>query len=319
MCYSAMVEQNLKTWLRWSGARVQMDLFEDLFRRRACDDSVKIAKALEANFLEPRTPQEQRIRRFIDDYQARKTAEWEAEVFKQKRRLADAERSLKRRQTRKAQEDRRIATDKVERVLNRIADLRRVEREPGDSRIFPFWYAPVMVRENGGYLIKPMRYHCRPNGKPASYDARYPGLYNARRDNLEKFWKALFGRHHAMVMASGFFENVALHDYEKRALRPGEKESSLVLHFEPRPPAQMLLACLWDAWRSPGHEDLDSFAIVTDEPPPEVAATGHDRCPIALKPDHVQRWLTPEVAERGALRQLLEDRERLRYEHRRAA
>jgi hypothetical protein len=44
---------------------------------------------------------------------------------------------------------------------------------------FPGHYAPVMVMENGRRVIKPMRYQCWPAGKPATYDARFPGSYNA--------------------------------------------------------------------------------------------------------------------------------------------
>ncbi len=40
----------------------------------------------------------------------------------------------------------------------------------------------------------------------------------------------------------------------------------------------MPLACLWDRWSKEGEPDLYSFAAITDEPPPEVAAAGHDRC-----------------------------------------
>ena len=32
-----------------------------------------------------------------------------------------------------------------------------------------------------------MRYQCRLAGKPAFYDVKFPGTYNARRDNLEGF------------------------------------------------------------------------------------------------------------------------------------
>ena len=47
-----------------------------------------------------------------------------------------------------------------------------------------------MVTEDGQRIIKPMRYQCRPPGKPAVYDTKFPGTYNARRDSLEGFWKA---------------------------------------------------------------------------------------------------------------------------------
>ncbi len=81
----------------------------------------------------------------------------------------------------------------------------------------------------------------------------------------------------------------------------------------------MLLACLWDRWEAPGEEPPYSFAVVTDEPPPEVAATGHNRCPIPLKAENVERWLAPEGVDKATLYALLEDRERPYYEHQLAA
>ncbi len=294
MCYSAMVEQKLKSiGLRFQ-ARIQTELFEDIFRRRVQDDTIKIPKALEAHFDVPETPKEAWITRYIEAYRERRAGELEAELFKQKKRLADANRTLALRETRKALENRRIATHKIDGHLQKLAQLKRTALEPDDARIFPFWYAPVLVREAGQTVIKPMRYHCRANGLPESVDRRYPGLYNARRDNLEGYWKTLFGHRHAVMLVSSFFENVALHDYEKRALREGEKEQNIILHFNPRPASVMLVACLWDCWQRPGQPDLYSFAAITDEPPPEVAATGHNRCVIPLKESHLLRWLEPE-------------------------
>lgn len=268
-----MVRQGLKKELRFQ-ARVDYPMFEDLFRRRVTEDGIKIPKALEANFYAPENPVEERIKQYIDLYHGRKTKELEAELFTQKKRLADAERKLKRKETKKALEDRRIATYKISWHLEKIADLKRIALEPKDSRIFPFWYAPVVVAEQGEFVIKPMRYHCRPNGKPESYDKRFDGLYNARRDNLEGFWKSLFGRRHAFFLVSSFFENVARHDFENRALGSGEKPKNLILHFNPQPPADMLLACMWDHWQIPDKPDLYSFAAITDEPRPRSPPLG---------------------------------------------
>lgn len=318
MCYSAMVRQGMKSGLRWK-ARLQTERTEELFRRRLRDDSIKIAKAFEANFYDPLTADEQAIKRLIDEYHRLKATAWETEMFKQRKRLADAERQLKTRETKKAREDRRIATDKVAWLRNRIADLNRTALVPDDSRIFPFWYVPVLTWEDGEFVIAPMRYHCRPHGKPAWYDTRYPGLYNARRDNLDKFWRGSFGRQHAVLVISGFYENVARHDYEKRALHSGEKEENVVLQFSPRPAAEMYVACVWDRWQSRGQPDLYSFAVITDNPPPEIAATGHDRCPIPLKPDNVATWLQPERLTKTDLKSLLDDRERFHYAHQFAA
>ena len=136
---------------------------------------------------------------------------------------------------------------------------------------------------------------------------------------MGKFWKGLFGKHHAILVARSFYENVNLHDYEHRELRPGEKPQNQILHFNPNSPEPMLVACMWDHWESPGQPDLYSFAAITDEPPPEVAATGHDRCPIPIKPENVDAWLTPEGRSLDELQAILEDRERPYYEHQRLA
>jgi len=316
MCYSAVVEQNLDLLARQAKAQVDVERFGVLFRRRADGEELKIAKALEANFLAPRTADEKRIAADIQAFQQTQAEKWEAELFRQKKRLADAERSLKSRVTKKAEADRRIAGDKIEWLLGKLKAMKRTEPKSGDERIFPFWYAPVVVEENGTRWIRPMRYHLRAHGKPAGTDRRYPGLYNARRDNLEGYWKNLFGRHHAVCLVKSFYENVALHDFENRDLRPGETPQNLVLHFNPtardggsaereavpsgtnagagfrpRPAHAMFVACLWDRWQKAGEPDLESFAAITDEPPPEVAATGHNRCIIPLKAENLTAWL----------------------------
>ena len=135
MCYSAMVRQGVKKELRFD-ARLDYSLFEEIFRRRVTEDRIKIPKALEANFVEPENAAEKQIKNYIDQYHARKTKELEAELFKQKKRLADAERKLNIKETKKAIEDRRIATYKITWHLDKIADLKRTTLKPNDSRIF---------------------------------------------------------------------------------------------------------------------------------------------------------------------------------------
>jgi len=92
-------------------------------------------------------------------------------------------------------------------------------------------YAGVIVKQDGQNLLTPMRYHCRPAGKPAFYDRKFPGLYNARRDNLEKFWGDQFGSHHAILVIESFYENVKRHTMEHRELMPGEAEENVILQF----------------------------------------------------------------------------------------
>jgi len=64
---------------------------------------------------------------------------------------------------------------------------------------------------------------------------------------------------------------------------------------------------------------LYSFAAVTDEPPEEVAAPGHQRCVVALREQNLHEWLAPAGIGRDRLEAILSDRECLVYEHQIAA
>jgi len=319
MCYSARVRQSLNDLIRKFGATVDWEGFELLFRRRLEDGTIKISRALEDNFVEPANAVAARTREHILAFRQSQAGAWERDLFKQKKRLADATRSLQTKETKKAREDVRIATDKIENYLERLSDLKRDESRPNDSRIFPMLFAPVIVNDGGRRLIRPMRYTCRLAGKPAFYDRKFPGTYNARRDNLEGFWSSVYGAHHAILWVDSFFENVPTHRFEKRALAEGEKETNTVLHFQPNPPAPMMVACLWSHRSGKDEPDLDSFAAITDEPPPEIAETGHERCIVSLQPDNIDEWLAPADIPKARLEVILSDRRPVYYEHRQAA
>lgn len=319
MCYSAQVQADYKKYVTMFGAEMSIREFYDVFYRRGLDAKIKIPKAVEASFANPQTDDERAIKALIDEYNNKQAAKFEEELFKQRKRLADAERTLQSKPTKKAQEDQRIASDKIRQLMGRHADLKRTELLDRDSRIYPGSYVPVMVWEDGRRVIKPMRYGCRPAGKPAFYDVKFPGTYNARRDNLQGFWKGQFGHTHGLIVVNAFYENVNRHKAEGRELAPGEEVENLVLEFKPRPTQDMLVACLWSKWTGAGEPDLLSFAAITDEPPAEVAAAGHDRCIVPIKPENVDAWLKPANTSADHLLAMLEDRERPYYEHRMAA
>ena len=319
MCYSAQVWADYRLYVRQFGAELDIEEFYELFWRRSGDSKVKMPKAMEAAFVEPKTEAELQIKSAIDAFAAVQSVKLEQDLFKQRKRLADAERTLQAKPTKAATESKRIAADKIEWGMGKLSDLRRTELKDRDSRIFPGHYAPVMVMENGRRVIKPMRYQCRPAGKPAFYDTKYPGTYNARRDNLEGFWKGLFGYTLGIAVVNAFYENVNRHRVEGRELGVDEAVENVVLEFKPRPTQDMLVACLWSRWTAPGEPDLMSFAAITDEPPAEVAAAGHDRCIIPIRPEHIDAWLNPDPVNLAAQHSILDDRARPFYEHRMAA
>ncbi|KAK44921.1 hypothetical protein BG58_22425 [Caballeronia jiangsuensis] len=319
MCYSAQIQADYRKYVKTFGAHMDIEEFARLYFERAEGSRAKLPKAVDDSFRDPQTDEERQIKASIDRFNAEQTTKLEQELFKQRTRLADAERTLQTKVTKAATESKRIAADKIDTSLRRLEDINRTEAKPRDSRIFPGTYAPVLVMENGKYVVKPMRYQCRIAGKPANYDVKYPGTYNARRDNLEGFWKPCFGYTHGVILVDVFYENLSKAKMEGTLLETHEKDENVVLEFRPNNGQLMHVACLWSRWTAPGQPDLLSFAAITDEPPPEVEAAGHDRCIVPIKTENIDAWLNPEASDLKAMYAILDDRDRPYYEHRLAA
>ena len=83
----------------------------------------------------------------------------------------------------------------------------------------------------------------------------------------------------------------------------------------------MYVPCLFSHWTDlKGLEpELWSFAAITDDPEPEVAAAGHDRTIINIKPEHIDAWLNPDPANLQGLYAVFDDRQHPYYEHQLAA
>ena len=311
MCYSAQAWQDYRKYTREFGSTMAIDEYIRLFwSQRNAGNLSKFPKAMLDAFAGGKTEGEATVAKLIAEWRGEQASAIEQEVFAQKKRLADAERTLQTKVTKKAQNDQRIATDKIGRATQRLKDLHRKDSLPRDSRFFPGQYATVMVSENGQLKVYPMRYGCRPAGKPAFYDTKYPGTYNARRDNLEGFWKRQFGHSHGLIVVETFYENVE-----------GEDGRNKVLQFTPKDGGPMYVACLFSHWTDPkGQEpELWSFAAITDDPEPEVAAAGHDRTIINIKPEHIDAWLNPEPGALRGLYEIFDDKQHPYYEHREAA
>lgn len=314
MCFSAKIRPDPYQLARDFDAQVDLLAFERLYTARAAGERIKTPKGLDDALRAALGTQYAALRGAIDAWNAAQAVALQQEVFAQKQRQAAAERALAVRPTKKAADDLRISTDRIERALGRLVDLRRAVPETRDARIFPGVYAPVLVEEGDRRWVRPMRYQCRPAGKPASYDTRFPGMYNARRDNLQGFWKDLFGHTHALMVVDRFFEHV-------QRIGDDGRPHNVVLEFQPDPPQDMLVACLWSRWTDPAgiEPDLLSFAAITDEPPAEVAAAGHDRCIIQIDPADVDAWLRPDPARLADAFRIFDARPRPIYGHRLAA
>lgn len=306
MCYSAQIEADYRRYVRQFGATISLEDFTAQAMADPGKGRPKWPKGMRDAAAADTAPGAEQLRDAARFWVAQDVAAAERELTKQRERVAAGQQALATKPTKKASEDVRIGTNKVEQLEGRLADLRRREPKPRDGRIYPGYYAPVMVWQDGGPVVLPMRYQCRPAGKPEFYDRKFPGTYNARRDNLEGFWKGQFGKTHGVVLAKAFYEHVE------------QDGRDTVLEFTPQDGSEMLVACLWSSWIGKDGEELLSFAAITDEPPPEVAAAGHDRCIIPIRRENLEGWLKP-TTDTQALYAILDDREHPYYEHREAA
>jgi hypothetical protein len=231
MCYSAQIEADYKKYVKMFGATMSIREFADLYWEHGGRE-MKAPLAMEAAFSNAQTDDEHRIQTLIVERNSARATKLEQELFKQRTRLADAERILETKTTKAATESKRIASDKIDAAVRRLGDLKRTTMKDNDSRIFPGWYAPVMIVQDGRRMVVPMRYRCRLPGWTEAMEKAKEGTYNARRNNLKRVWGKLFGYNHGIMIVNRFYEHVN---------RAGK---DVVLQFDPTPPQQMLVACL---------------------------------------------------------------------------
>jgi putative SOS response-associated peptidase YedK len=319
MCYSALVRQDLQWLTKRYGAEIAWEIFEELFLRRLDDPDVKLCRALDVFVMRMEDERALKSQTYIEQYRVQQAHAWEQELFEQRTRLTTAQRKLAKKETKEARKNERIATDKIATLSTKLTTLRSDGVDTRDTRIFRMTYAPVIVGEGERRMIRPMRYLCRLPGTPPGFDEKYPGIYNARRDSLNAFWAPLYKRNHGLLVADCFFEKVERHVYERRELMAGERPSFFDLRFDPNSGEPMTIACVWAHWTGEGGPVLDSFAAITDDPPPEVLATGHTRCVIPVKEENVKEWLSPGKVGERRLEEILSERGVPYFEHRIAA
>ncbi len=301
MCFSAQIVESWRKFLRVSGIRIDFEEFMRMFELKATHGTTPIVRAVERWFDAPTTMEERRLQVLIGRARAAESAVLEREMAEFLARQEKATARLAAKVTKTAANELRIATQGVERMRRKLAGLNDLTARPSDGRFFPKQFAPIIVHDAQlGPVVRLARYLLRRPQDTAATDTERPGCFNVRRDSLSQYWRGQFGTSHALLPASAFFENVK------------GKE----LKFSPEDGSDMLIACLYSRWKDPtGGPDLLTFGLVTDEPPPEVAAAGHDRCPVNLSAAAIERWLTPQGRSVSALQALLDERHRPLYAH----
>ena len=208
-----------------------------------------------------------------------------------------------------------------------------------DGRFFPHYLTKIAFIENGHLKVGPAVYSA---WLPDGLDPHKYTSYNARRDNItSKFWSSCFGKHHGFIVLAGFSEWVEVKDLlqagkisaeevaskfssliearKNRVLASGKKYTltkvertdarfrKIIIDFAPDN-EQIFVPVVYNTAKG-----IKGFAILTDDPLPEVAAAGHDRTPIMLTKEAIWDWIHPEGKSIPELLAILERRANTRF------
>jgi putative SOS response-associated peptidase YedK len=119
---------------------------------------------------------------------------------------------------------------------------------------------------------------------------------NARAETVAEkpAFRNAFKRRRCLIPADGFYE---------WQVRPDSKVKQpwfiMLRDHEP-----MAFAGLWEKWRSPEGEDLESCSIIVTDAN-EIMRPIHDRMPVILAPEDWDAWLEAEAKDMGGLQGLL--------------
>lgn len=284
MCYSAMIEADLRKLQKKFNVKIDWESFDEAYNIRMKYDQAMIPSGLDSYIIKnAETPLQKRLAKMAKEHYKGEIEKFSAKLKKYEQDVLDFEAKLKagsKAKDLKTKLEKRRET--VEWHKEKIDYYERIE-ETGAPRVFPNFYAPVIIKDGKEELIRLMRYHlCPKNGK--ELNAFQYNLFNARRDKLleSRTWKPVFGKKHAIFPFLRFYESVE-----------GKNGEAKIIYFEPRDQDIMWSAAIYEESKiAPGL--IRSFAAITDEPPPEVSAAGHDRCPVFLSEDKFERWLEPQ-------------------------
>lgn len=244
------------------------------------------------------------------------------DLSKYKKRLDEAERKLIEKHTKTAEKEKGVCERQIERIKDRIERIQSKTLTESDSRFYSKNFAPIIIGDKDGErVIQLHRYLMRPDGQPESFDTKYPvatmpELISRRLSVEVHVRKAAWSSHRSEVLRERV--ETRLREEEAQEGRGARKHDPC---FEPRGIEYIIIPCLYDIWHDEeGNEVLHSFALITDDPNPEVAEAGHNRTPIFLKESAIDSWLFPEGKSKEELYSILrEQREQPYYEHRIAA
>ena len=164
-----------------------------------------------------------------------------------------------------------------------------------DKKILPYQNSLVILNKNSKFELREMSFSLvpswskEPKAKFATHNARVETL------NEKPTWKNVLRSKRCLIPISSFIEPI----YEN------EMAGNMVSFHNPNH-TLLTAAGLYDEWvNKETGQVIESFSIITSEPPDFVSKVGHDRCPIFLHKKDFNFWMDPKNNDGLALSNFL--------------
>jgi len=183
--------------------------------------------------------------------------------------------------------------DEIRERFDFVTDLAELDLR---YNIAPTQYTPVIVYQDGVNVLKKMRWGLIPSwAKEERIGYR---MINARAEEIDRkpTFRPLLPRRRCLVLADGFYE------WEKRG--QGKGRVRIPYRFTLKDESPFAFAGLWDKWRSPEGEELETLTIITTRANKLVSAV-HNRMPVILRPEDINRWVDTSYRNVRELKNLL--------------
>ncbi len=152
-----------------------------------------------------------------------------------------------------------------------------------DERVMPYRPGFVVVEREGSLFLQQMQFSLVPSWSKEP-KVKF-ATHNARLETIAEkpTWKGPLQSRRALVPITRFVEPIYT----------GEFAGNMVQFHEPQDTV-LYAAAIWDSWTNKETgEVLESFSIITSDPPKFIAEIGHDRCPVFVTKDISEQWLEP--------------------------
>lgn len=149
----------------------------------------------------------------------------------------------------------------------------------------------VVVRNDGGRVLVPMRWGLIPNWWSKPLKEMKLATFNARAETVAEkpMFRESFKRRRCLIPASGYYE---------WKNTPGGKQP---YYFTRRDGQPVTFAGLWDQWHEKPVGGVITSCTMAVTAPNRLAAEIHDRMPVILEPGDFEQWEKGDPKDAAAL------------------